>query len=134
MRNLITVASLTLALLLPSTTAQAGTLEQAKRLHDRLAGVPADAATLSQMQTLLDAGDATAGVELARLGQNGFDGLGARVHRTAGIKQAYQHGQSFFGINDKNSRRRFGSLRKAPRMTELIILLSMSFTPRQPMQ
>ena len=65
MRNLITVASLTLALLLASTTAQAGTLEQAKRLHDRLAGVPADAATLSQMQTLLDAGDATAAAELA---------------------------------------------------------------------
>mgnify|MGYP006141126403 FL=1 len=65
MRNLITVASLTLALLLPSTTAQAGTLEQAKRLHDRLAGVPADAATLNQMQTLLDAGDANGAAELA---------------------------------------------------------------------
>ena len=65
MRNLITVASLTFALLLPSTTAQAGTLEQAKRLHDRLAGVPADAATLNQMQTLLDAGDANGAAELA---------------------------------------------------------------------
>ena len=65
MRNLISAASLTLALLLQSTTAQAGTLEQAKRLHDRLAGVPADAATLSQMQTLLDAGDANAAAQLA---------------------------------------------------------------------
>ena len=65
MRNLISAASLTLALLLQSTSAQAGTLEQAKRLHDRLAGVPADAATLSQMQTLLDAGDANAAAQLA---------------------------------------------------------------------
>ena len=32
----------------------AGSPEQAKRLHDRLAGVPADEATLNQMVTLLD--------------------------------------------------------------------------------
>ena len=92
-------------------------------------GLQEDAAAVTK-----NTGDAAGRVELARLGQNGFDRLWARVHRTAGVKQAYQHGQSFFGINDKNSRRRFGSLRKAPRMTELIILLSMSFTPRQPMQ
>ena len=42
------------SLLLFGATAQAGSLEQAKRLHDRIAGVPADAATLSQMQTLID--------------------------------------------------------------------------------
>lgn len=53
------------AALLLSTSVQAGSLEQAKRLHDRLAGVSADAATLQQMQTLIDSGNATAAAELA---------------------------------------------------------------------
>jgi len=53
------------SLLLFGATAQAGSLEQAKRLHDRIAGVPADAATLSQMQTLIDNGNAAAAAELA---------------------------------------------------------------------
>ena len=45
--------------------AQAGALEQARRLHDRLAGVPADAATLAQMQSLIESGNAAAAAELA---------------------------------------------------------------------
>ena len=64
MRNLITAASLTLALLVGQSV-QAGTLEQAKRLHDRLAGVPADAATLSQMQALITAGNASGAAAIA---------------------------------------------------------------------
>ena len=64
MRNLITAASLTLALLVGQSV-QAGTLEQAKRLHDRLAGVPADAATLSQMQALIAAGNASGAAAIA---------------------------------------------------------------------
>jgi hypothetical protein len=48
-----------------SLPVQAGSLQQAKRLHDRLAGVPADAATLSQMQQLIDAGNAKGAAELA---------------------------------------------------------------------
>lgn len=64
MRNLITAASMTLALLL-GQSAQAGTLEQAKRLHDRLAGVPADAATLNQMQALIAAGNASGAAAIA---------------------------------------------------------------------
>lgn len=52
-------------LLLSAMSTQAGSLEQAKRLHDRLAGVPADAATLSQMQLLIDNGNAQAAAELA---------------------------------------------------------------------
>ncbi|CAM3707967.1 hypothetical protein [Rheinheimera salexigens] len=50
---------------LASLSVQAGSLQQAKRLHDRLAGVPADAATLSQMQQLIDAGNAKGAAELA---------------------------------------------------------------------
>lgn len=64
MRNLITAASLILALLVGQSL-QAGTLEQAKRLHDRLAGVPADAATLSQMQALIAAGNASGAAAIA---------------------------------------------------------------------
>ncbi|MDP5458551.1 hypothetical protein [Alishewanella sp. SMS8] len=48
-----------------SSTASAGALEQAKRLHDRLAGVPADAATLQQMTTLLEQGNAQAAANVA---------------------------------------------------------------------
>jgi hypothetical protein len=64
MRNVMIISSLLLALLQGSPV-QAGALEQAKRLHDRLAGVPADAATLSQMQTLIEQGNARAAAELA---------------------------------------------------------------------
>ena len=42
------------ALVMP---ANAGSLEQAKRLHDRLAGVPPSAAVLNQMAAAIDAGD-----------------------------------------------------------------------------
>ncbi|GAC15547.1 hypothetical protein GLIP_2926 [Aliiglaciecola lipolytica E3] len=38
-------------------TAIAGPTEQAKRMHDRLTGVPADATTLEQMQNLIEQGD-----------------------------------------------------------------------------
>ena len=45
------------ALLINVNTSWAGSLEQAKRLHDRLAGVPADASTLGQMRDLIDQGN-----------------------------------------------------------------------------
>jgi hypothetical protein len=51
--------------LLLGASVHAGSLEQAKRMHDRIAGVPANAATLSQMQALIDSGNATAAAELA---------------------------------------------------------------------
>ncbi|WP_232824757.1 hypothetical protein [Algibacillus agarilyticus] len=37
--------------------AHAGSLEQAKQLHDRIAGVPADAQTLTELSELITAGD-----------------------------------------------------------------------------
>ena len=43
-----------------SLPAYAGSLEQAKRIHDRVAGVPADAATLTSMAADITAGDAIA--------------------------------------------------------------------------
>lgn len=51
--------------LLLSGSVHAGALEQAKRLHDRLAGVPADAVTLNQMQVLIEAGNANGAAALA---------------------------------------------------------------------
>jgi hypothetical protein len=95
-------------------------------------GLQEDAATIAK-----DAGDAAGGIGVARLGQDGFNRFGRGVYSPAGIKEANEHGaglQFFWGINDRNSRRRFGSFRNTPRMTELIILLSMSLTPRQAMQ
>jgi hypothetical protein len=64
MRNVMMISSVLLALL-QGTPAQASALEQAKRLHERLAGVPADAGTLSQMQTLIEQGNARGAAELA---------------------------------------------------------------------
>ncbi len=54
-----------LGLLLGSGALQAGPQEQAKRLHDRLAGVPADSDTLNQMTALIATGNAKAAAELA---------------------------------------------------------------------
>lgn len=45
--------------------ALAGSREQARRIHDRLAGVPPDAATLTNMTALIDAGNATGAAMLA---------------------------------------------------------------------
>ncbi|WP_333607514.1 hypothetical protein [Arsukibacterium sp.] len=61
--NLISKGLLVVLLLFGSL--QAAELEQAKRLHDRLAGVPADADTLQQMADLIAAGNATAAAQLA---------------------------------------------------------------------
>ena len=40
-----------------ATTAAAGPREQAKRMHDRLTGVPPTAAVLDQMEALIGAGN-----------------------------------------------------------------------------
>ncbi|MFC7001293.1 hypothetical protein ACFQMB_06945 [Pseudobowmanella zhangzhouensis] len=44
---------------------QVSTLEQAKRMHDRLAGVPADNATLQQMADLIELGDTQQAAQIA---------------------------------------------------------------------
>ena len=65
MQYLAFVKAATVSTVILAACAQAGSLEQAKRLHDRIAGVPADATTLSQMQSLIAAGNATEAAELA---------------------------------------------------------------------
>lgn len=48
-----------------SSNAHAGGRDQAKRIHDRLAGVPPTAATLDAMETLIIAGNPTAAADIA---------------------------------------------------------------------
>ncbi len=55
--NLSFRASLFCALLVAVAVVEAGPREQAKRIHDRIAGVPADAATLDAMAGFIAAGD-----------------------------------------------------------------------------
>ncbi|MFK7915038.1 MAG: hypothetical protein AB8B93_14075 [Pseudomonadales bacterium] len=50
--------ALALTLSLGSSTAWSDSRDQAKRIHDRIAGVPADAATLNSMAAAIDSGDA----------------------------------------------------------------------------
>lgn len=57
------IASMLVALMLP---ANAGTLEQAKRIHDRLAGTPPDASTLNRMQLAIQGG--ACGINASELG------------------------------------------------------------------
>ena len=54
------LAYLFVGLLLLSLNVEAGPREQAKRIHDRIAGVPADAATLNSMEADIIAGDVIA--------------------------------------------------------------------------
>ncbi|MEP5232242.1 MAG: hypothetical protein ABJQ78_12480 [Alloalcanivorax sp.] len=60
-RGIILIA---LAMVVPAT-ATANSRDQAQRIHNRLAGVPADAATLTEMASLIDNNQATAAAELA---------------------------------------------------------------------
>ena len=55
----------TIGALLACAAAQAGPREQAKRIHDRIAGVPPTAATLDQMETLVAQGNAVGAARIA---------------------------------------------------------------------
>src|SRR5437868_6674201 len=62
----ILVATAMVALLTGATgLAQAGAREQAKRIHDRIAGVPPSAAVLDQMEQLVAAGNAAGAARIA---------------------------------------------------------------------
>lgn len=52
-------------LLVFSTQLSAGAREQAKRIHDRIAGVPAQASVLDTMASLIESGDALAAADIA---------------------------------------------------------------------
>ena len=59
------IASLTFSALIFSLSVSAGPAEQAKRIHDRLAGTPAAQARLSEMTNLIQQGDTIAAAHLA---------------------------------------------------------------------
>ncbi|MFN4289527.1 MAG: hypothetical protein ACK4E7_01455 [Permianibacter sp.] len=71
------------ALVVLSPLAEAGSREQAKRIFDRIAGVPADEATIDQLQALIDA-DA-----------------GGRAGRVAAAMEAMEH-PAFYNVTLKN--------------------------------
>ncbi|WP_432264489.1 hypothetical protein [Brumicola blandensis] len=58
-------ACVAVPLIILCATATAGSLEQAKRMHDRLAGVPGSAEVIQQMADLIESGDAQAAAEIA---------------------------------------------------------------------
>jgi hypothetical protein len=62
-----------LVLLLAGAGSYAGPLEQAKRIHDRLAGVPPSEAVLKQMASELEAGNGEAAAYLAMQNDNFYD-------------------------------------------------------------
>ena len=60
--RILLVALLTVSLVAP---AYAGSREQARRIHERLAGVPPSDAVLTQMQNAIDGNDATGAADIA---------------------------------------------------------------------
>lgn len=60
-------------LLLGVGVAQAGSLERAKRMHDRLAGVPPSDFVLGEMQRLIDEGNPRAAAEMALANPNFYN-------------------------------------------------------------
>ena len=60
-----TCSCLLVALLLVTSGVYAGPREQAKRIHDRIAGVPPDETTLTDMETAITAGNAIAAAQIA---------------------------------------------------------------------
>lgn len=65
MKQMFKILCLSAPLILASAMATAGSLEQAKRMHDRLAGVPGSTAVIQQMADLIDAGDAEGAAQIA---------------------------------------------------------------------
>ena len=65
-RRIATLATAMLLAVQACNPAWAGSREQARRLHDRLAGVPPTDAVLTQMAADIDANNATAAAQLAR--------------------------------------------------------------------
>ena len=64
-KQMLKLICLSAPLLVASAMAAAGPLEQAKRMHDRLAGVPGTTAVIQQMADLIDAGDARGAAQIA---------------------------------------------------------------------
>ena len=66
-------AGVALIALQGATSALAGPREQARRLHDRLAGVPPSDAVLGQMETAINGGDTNGAAQLAMANKNFYN-------------------------------------------------------------
>ena len=65
MKQMLKLICLSAPLILASAIVSAGPLEQAKRMHDRLAGVPGTSQVIQQMSDLIEAGDAQGAAQIA---------------------------------------------------------------------
>lgn len=72
-RQILRWAAVTLTGLSLAAVAEAGPREQAKRIHDRLAGVPPTEATLQSMEASIAAGNALAAANLAMQNPNFYN-------------------------------------------------------------
>jgi hypothetical protein len=72
-RRIATLATAALLAMQAVSPAYAGPREQARRLHDRLAGVPPTDAVLTQMATDIAGGNATAAAQLAMTNKNFYN-------------------------------------------------------------
>ncbi len=72
-RRIATLATAALLAMQAVSPAYAGPREQARRLHDRLAGVPPTDAVLTQMATAISGGNATAAAQLAMSNKNFYN-------------------------------------------------------------
>jgi hypothetical protein len=72
-RRIATLATAALLAMQAVSPAYAGPREQARRLHDRLAGVPPTDAVLTQMATDIAGGNATAAAQLAMSNKNFYN-------------------------------------------------------------
>lgn len=72
-RRFATFATAVLLVVLACNPATAGSREQARRLHDRLAGVPPSDAVLTQMAADIAANNASAAAQLAMANKNFYD-------------------------------------------------------------
>jgi hypothetical protein len=64
-KQLLKLICFAVPLILTSALVSAGSLEQAKRMHDRLAGVPGTTAVIQTMSDLIEAGDAQGAAQIA---------------------------------------------------------------------
>lgn len=64
-KRMLKLISLCAPIVLASAIASAGPLEQAKRMHDRLAGIPGSTQIIQQMAALIEQGDAQGAAQIA---------------------------------------------------------------------
>ncbi|MEZ5597475.1 MAG: hypothetical protein R3E84_13990 [Pseudomonadales bacterium] len=88
--------TLVISLLLTAPVAQATSRDQAKRIHDRIAGVPPDATMLDTMAGMVAGGDAL-GAALLATQEPGFYNVTLKQHVTPWTNEA---GDGFAPLND----------------------------------